>query len=585
MGRRTGCHSCGLAGLPRRARWCPGCGSRLGPEHQAAFPRRRLTRTLVRTLGVTAAAVTVVAVGTQLTEGGAPPPADPAQARVDLSDGRSATTPGGDATEEMPGQRAEGPPGARSSPGTHPGALADPPLDGEDRWPTCDTEGCAAWRSTVLDHQPMAIADGRLVQIRFEEIIAVEESTGRWLWRHSHDDMRVWDPAEVVTAFHLDDRTFALAYGTRLRIHAATTGRVLGEVDVHPTRVNDLRRHDGQLIASGRQRGPGQTGFRVIGLSDDGDVRFDAEVEQLVREDRPATSTTAPLLAVIDGALLRLDATDGHVRWTRPLDDRQLDGTTLLDRATGEVSVLSTRDGSTTLTRTRPGAIAAGVRDGVLTVTLEDRVELYDRDGTALGAVPVTEPARTLVATAGRRIVVAELPEEGGADDAVPALRTGRRAGGSTALPTVLPSSTAPLPPDRSPATVTVMRRPDGLVLAGPDPRDAWLADPVSTTAARLELPTARTREVVHRDGVSLVRDGTRLHVVGADGRFTVERATQIAAVDPLVVHGIHGTLRLERGLVDGTVGGRQAPVGLVGEVQAAPRRPPLQRHGLGLAR
>ena len=642
---RSSCHSCGGGPLPRGARWCPRCGVslRAGPGAHAAEaqggaagigmtarttvtavgrtrgvagpppvsadgPQARPGRTpgtgarLARSLrqpGLLLPALAVVAIAAVLIigdlelAGGSSPDLgrDPAGAAVDLPEAGTAAPGGG-----PPGPSAGGTPGVpggQASPGTQPGEAAeqppddttDQPRDQDGRAPTCDTSGCARWRSTVLDHQPILIAGGRLVQVRFEELVAVDEATGRWLWRKNHEDMRMWDPAQVVTAFHLDDRTLALAYGTRVRIHAASTGRVLGEVDLSPTRVTDLRRHDGQLVATGRLRATGETGVHLVGLTDGGDIRFDTEVARLVREDRPATSTTAPLLAVADDHLRRLDATDGRTRWQHELGGRQVDGTTLLDPDTGEVVVLSARDGTELLARTRPGAVAAGVRDGVLAITMPDRIELYDRDGTALGAVAVSEPARAVVAAAGRRIVVAELPEGGESQRTALTLRTGRRAGGSTALPTITAAASAPLPPDRRPDPVEVMRRSDGIVLAGPDPRDAWLVDPVSTTATPLDLPTAPTREVVHRGGISLVRDGTQLHVIGAAGRFTVEHATQIATVEPLILHGVHGTLRLHRDLLDGGPEGRQAPVGPAGELRAAPRQPPQQRHGLGLAR
>jgi len=580
VGRR-GCGDCGAGPLPRTARWCPNCGNELGSLSSARLGvtvsgRSRLLLPVALIVLIVAAAAAVL--------GSSPWPDD--ATRGDTAD--RGTDPAAAGVElAAPGSGEPGGPEELASPGTQPGRAAEQPAGSPDTAPapTCDADGCAHWRSTVLDHQPILVSDGRLVQVRFEEIVAVDDATGRWLWRHSHDDMRMWDPTQVVTAFHVDDRTVALAYGTRVRIHAAATGTVLGEVDVGPTRVNDLRRHDGQLLASGRQRVQGATGLRVIGLNDRAEIRFSAEVDALLREERQVTSTTAPLLAVIDGRLARLDATDGRVRWQRELAGRRVDGTTLLDPDTGEVAVISTRDGSELLTRTRPGAVAAGVRDGVLVITMEDRVELHDRDGTALGAVAVTEPGRTVVAATGRRIVVAELPAGGASQRTALTLRTGRRAGGATALPTVTSAATAPLPPDHRPDTVEVMRRSDGLVLSGPDPRDAWLVDPTTVTATPLDLPEAPTREVVHRDGISLIRDGTRLHIMGAAGRFTVERATQIATTDPLIVHGVHGTLRLNRDLVDAGPDVRQAPVGPAGEVQASPRRPPLQRHGLGLAR
>lgn len=438
------------------------------------------------------------------------------------------------------------------SPGTEPGAVAVVPSGSSfpPSGPSCDTEGCALWRSTVLNQRPLLVNDRAAIHLGLALLIAVDLDTGQWLWRRGHNDPRGVSPAAALTAYHLDDRTLVIAYGHRLRIHAADTGSVVGEVDLAPTQITDIRRHDGQLVVSGRLPDRERPGTRMVGLDDAGRVRFDIEVARPVRQAAPATSTTAPLLAVADGDLIRFDATEGFERWRRVVGRRQVDGTTLLDPITGEVTVVSTRDGQDLLTLERPGAVAAGVRGGVLVVTHPDRVELHDRDGIAVGEVTVAAPERTVIDTTGRFVTVATLPAPG-ATRSQPDIRIGRRASGSVALPSVSSSTSAPLPPGVDPAPVLAMRRPDGLLLAGPEPGWAWVMERLGGEVTDLELTLLPATEVHHGEGLTLLRDGRQVTVLGAGGSFRVRGVTQVASLDPLVLHGGNGTLRLDRTLVD----------------------------------
>ncbi len=438
------------------------------------------------------------------------------------------------------------------SPGTEPGAAAIVPSGSSfpPSAPSCDTEGCALWRSIVLNQRPLLVTDRAAIHLGLALLIAVDLDTGQWLWRRGHNDPRGVSPAAALTAYHLDDRTLVIAYGHRMRIHAADTGSVLGEVDLAPTQITDIRRHDGQLVVSGRTLDGEQPGTRMVGLDDAGRVRFDIEVDRPVRQAAPATSTTAPLLALADGDLVRFDATEGFERWRRVVGQHQVDGTTLLDPVTGEITVVGTRDGQDLLTLERPGAVAAGVRGGVLVVTHPDRVELHDRDGVAVGKVTVAAPERTVVDTTGRFVTVATLPAPG-ATEPRPDIRIGRRASGSVALPSVSTSPSVPLPPDADPAPVLAMRRPDGLLLAGPEPEWAWVMDRLGGAVTDLELTLLPATEVHHGEGLTLLRDGRQVTVLGAGGSFRVRGATQVASLDPLVLHGGNGTLRLDRTLVD----------------------------------
>jgi hypothetical protein len=560
------CPGCGRTWSDRQARWCAGCGSALaarGPRDEpretgtvpppADAPRRRTAAPVV-------AAVAAVVVGGLALAGAVGAAGDlpgaPASTTEQVSGaavGSSTTGPDpGTGTVELADPAGDPSTATTWSPGTEPGAVAVVPSGSSfpPTAPTCDTEGCALWRSTVLDHRPLLVDDQQAIQLGLDLLIAVDLDTGAWRWSRGHNDPRGVSPAAALTASYLDAGTLVIAYGHQLRLHAADTGSVEAEVDLWPTQIDDIRRHDGQLVVSGPTRDRARDGTRLVGLDDTGQVRFDLEVSRPIRQAAPAQTTTGPLLAVTGGDLVRIDATDGSVRWRRTIDGRQLDGTTLLDPATGQVTVLSTVAGQALLTLDRLGAIAAGVRGGVLAITFPDRVELHDRDGAPIGEVPVDAPERTVIDATARYVTVATLPAPD-ATEPRPTIRTGRRARGVVILPSVTTTTSVPLPPDLPAAPVLAMRRPDGLVLAGPDAGWAWVMDRRDGTVTDLDLPLLPTTEVEHADGLTLLRDGRQVTVIGASGSFRVRGVPQVASLDPLLLHGGAGTLRLDRTLVD----------------------------------
>lgn len=572
MKART-CPDCGRTWSDRGAVWCAGCGSALrraragsraaggpgdrdghvgaGSDDPGPSPgRQRQARTVL----VVAAATAAILLTAVLTDGSTSPWPTATPSAGD-ADGTAAgdPPPPGAGTVEL-GAPTPAPDGTATwSPGTEPGAAAVVPAGSAfpPSEPTCDTEGCAVWRSTVLDQRPLLVNERLAVHLGLELLVAVDLDTGRWRWSRGHSDPRGVSPAAALTASHLDERTLVIAYGNRLRIHAAATGRILGEVDLAPTQVTDIRRHDGQLVVTGPAGDPDRPRTRIVGLDDTGSLRYDLEVARPLREQAPVDRTTAPLLALAGEDLVRFDATTGAERWRQALDGRQVDGTTLLDRDTGEITVHSTRNGRVLLRLIRPGAEAAGVRAGVLIVTFADRIELHDRDGTALGELAVT-PERTVVDATSRQVIVAILPAAD-AVDPQPQVRIGRRTGargGLVSLPSIVDLASVPLPPGREPAPVRTMRRADGVLITGPRAGWAWVVDPRDASTTRLDLQLLPSSAVGHGDGLTIIRDGQQLTVLGAGGSFGVRGATQVASLDPLVVHGGNGTLRLDRSLV-----------------------------------
>ncbi|MEX2550066.1 MAG: hypothetical protein WD638_07555 [Nitriliruptoraceae bacterium] len=531
------CPNCSAPAPGRGDRWCARCGASL-QESEAPQPNRdRRGWPLLGIVVLTLAVLAAVLIQGRGQEDG------PRRA----GDEPTATTPGEGAVllEREPGgdDRA-------GSPDAEPGSAAVAP-DGEDPHgaPTCNRDGCARWRSTILDHRPLVVNEDLAIHLGLELLIALDVATGEWEWSRGHDDPRGVSPAAAFTALHLDDEVLAIAYGRHIRVHDASTGRLLGEVATDEPQISSLRRHDGRLVASGHMAGTDHGNQLLLGLSDRGQVRFRLWVDRVVREPDQALAGNQPLLVVRDDRLEYINTVDGSVAWYRPLDGEQVDGTVVLDRETGIFAVLEFHDGRARIARTAPGAIAAGVRQGLVVVTYQDRIELFERDGRRLGEVAVDDPARTVLATTSRNVVVATLPSRRSSER--PDVRIGRRTGGVMPLPTIDRGAHVPLPPDQRSAEVMAMPRSDGVLLAGPDPRDAWLVPTDGSEIRPLSLGIGPDDEVAHRDGLSFVRDDGRIRVIGPDGSVTAEQVRQVASTDPLLVHGGEGALLLDRSLLD----------------------------------
>jgi hypothetical protein len=57
---------------------------------------------------------------------------------------------------------------------------------------------------------------------------------------------------------------------------------------------------------------------------------------------------------------------------------------------------------------------------------------------------------------------------------------------------------------------------------------------------------------VLHLDGLSIRLEDDGLTLGGAGGQFRVRHAFEVLSLDPLLVRGPGGTLRLDRAVLDG---------------------------------
>jgi outer membrane protein assembly factor BamB len=406
--------------------------------------------------------------------------------------------------------------------------------------PTCDVEGCALWRGTLLGEGvpgiDLAVGAGQAVAVRDGLLVAVDLDSGQLRWRVPRPF-----PDRQVHALRVDDRLVAVANGTTVTALDPRTGALRGTSTPLPFVVDAFARFDGQLVATGP--GPDEM---VAGLDDRAQVRF----VRAGRVDALSADATTPLLLEHDDTFLRLDATTGLDRWRIPLDGRFRDGVTLLDRADGRIEVLDPRSGAPSQVVFVPGAVAAGVRSGVLVVVAPDRLLLVGRDGAAIGEVEGLDPSAAVVSAAGPRVTVVEVPVGGGA----PRVEVRQVPGAASGLPG--PSEAFDVPGTDAfgdgmgsiGQELGATRRRDGLLVASA--QDAWVVPPGSAVATPVDVPVgARVR---HVDGLSvhLLADG--LELGGAGGRIGVRGAQEVLSFDPLLVRGPEGTLRLDRALLDG---------------------------------
>jgi hypothetical protein len=471
----------------------------------------------------------------------------------------TATDPVDSEVELPPPGQGDGP--SLASMGTQPGTAAYAPT-GESRdareGPTCDRAGCAIWRSTAIDQRPLLYEDGVLVHLGGARLVGLDVATGAWLWDVPHSDPRGIRPAAAFSAVALDRWALAIAYGTRVRIHDPDTGLISGELEVAPVNISALSRHDGALVAVGRVRGDDRA--HVLGLGEDGTVRWQRQVDAVVRSDGLARQ---PLLVRDDDLLVRLDGRTGGGVWLlRGLGGAEVvtaGQLVVIDRDAGEVRWLDAQDGSVKLTVEATDVRRATAQPELLTVATDTSIRVIEPDGTQVDRVGHPRaPAAAVLRVAGTTVVA--LPPAPGVTDVEGEVQLWDR--GRLASPVVVP-----IPRDAPPEVTSVEGEgPEWEVrLEQADHRTVRVIFRDGAADALVDVLTGGITErrvhatagepVVRADGLTFVQtSGAELRIVpdtvGA-APLTVRRATQVASTDPLVVHGGAGALLLDRGALE----------------------------------
>ncbi len=422
-----------------------------------------------------------------------------------------------------------------------------------DRAPTpCFPGGCPVWVADEVDHRNVWVGDDLAVHAGRSGLLGIDLDTGAVRWRRPGGDATAAFPWHYAVQAAVDRDGVAVVDDRVLRVHDPLDGRPRGELVLPFERLHDLRWSEGVLQVTGG-------GWQAAGP----DVLLFVSADATLQHAEEGLDGVALLdedtLLTLDGDRQRLrlrGASDGAVRWesagrsvwatvgatvVHAIDD---DGAvTSVDRATGAQLATTGVEG-----HDRPEPLD----DWLLVRTDEGRTLVDPRAGSEPVRLPPA-PRRTPGAAVAvqDRVVFAEVTA--GGDLAVVA--ADRDGGGASELLVAGDDLDA-----RSRVEDHVLQVPDApsdvvdVVLGGGRVLVRLSVDPLEVVAVdRRELPTGA--QVAWHDGVTLVRHAGVTRVLGTAGSVELPGTVEVAATDPLLLHGSPGLLRLDRRTLFDTAG------------------------------
>jgi hypothetical protein len=445
-----------------------------------------------------------------------------------------------------------------------PRMVAEPP-------PTvgCEPEGCLLWWSDEVDHRPVVVTGDLLVHDGRDELIALDARTGQVVWRHDHPETRPGPSfPQTRDAMLLDEDGLVLARGDHLWFREPGSGEMTSEIHVEGANLHQLERlGDGVLAIGTDSTSPPHRGVLArISDRDRGVIQWRRTVGAVVGMVPSPPSPTGTVVVRVDGAVIGLGVSDGGERWrldrsepqavlaesrlaVRGSDEQEVE---LVDPTTGEV-----------LRRLRfdHGVRALSTAGRMLVVVAGDWTHVVDPDSyrqldarDVSGSVPAPAGAQV-----ERRTVV--LWPTGDHRDGRELAIYGPVGGTVQLIELTIDTDVRPWPAqdrvddigdhavrivlaDQQVIFVDVER---GQVLRSLSPSNGW-------TTPEDDLDPLREIAVetvsVHGTMVAL-RAASSVRLVTLDGSIELRGATRIASVDPLIVHGGLGAVRLEDELAD----------------------------------
>lgn len=536
------CDACG-ASWSAPVRWCGRCGAAIDPPEEASPAGPPGERAGGRSARPWVLAVVAVAVGGALvagvvvaTDGGTPPPVDddvalPADEAVD----RTADAGGGD--------------GRRST-------------------MACAPPGCEVWRVDDPVGDGVAVGGDLVLHVGTGEMVARDVAEGRERWRRPTPANLNRNPQTMAVsahgvAFARDADSAGAALGTeptadpdpaRISIHDAADGDHRSDLQVDADVGLRLSWVGDRLVAVGSESVPGGVRGQVIVAAADGEVIWRHQSDgpvQLVLDG-------STLLELDDDRVRRLDVRDGTALWevSGRLVAPPVNGMLLVqDREAGEVRVVDFASGNTRATiaaEDARGARALGpwvlvAHDGELRV--HDRLtgQLLFRREVPRSATEGPGPMRMATAVqAGDRVVVAWGDEAPDADEREVAVHT---VDGDRERTFTVPGSRGEGPgPAPGPLGLFHVGPREDVVLVGSRGVPGGVAAVAVHSGEVLRRWAGRV--VRGREGLVVLHREQGLTLLGPGGEIRVQHVDRVASLDPLVVHGAGGMLRLDRALV-----------------------------------
>lgn len=530
------------------ARWCGSCGAALATEVPAGPPPPDVPsgRRISGWLQGVAAALTVglMGLGVWALVGGGP----------DVS---------ADGDVAVPDPDVLGTPDPGAPTGTSAPSLSRM---------ACAPAGCQVWRVDEPSGLDVIASEGLVLHMQREQTTAYDSTTGQVRWRRPTPASASRNPRltavspEGVAFVH--GRTAAPApdpsrWPVRVSIHDPVDGSHRVDVELDPGVVQRLFWVDDRLVVvlADMDRPVAST----VALTPTGEVAWQRTGTGVVW---PVTGAGG-LLADDPETLALIDPTDGRVRW-------QVDGT-LVTRSEGAESLV-VHDGAAQVLRIVTAAtgevqrvvdvpaargvvafgpwVLVGSGDTVRVLDPATGHELFTRpdptpaaEGERDAPLPPGLLRVSRAVQAGERVVVAwgDATSDAGIELAVHG-RDGTLQGTVTVPVDAVMGGGIGLHDVAGRDGVVLVHLTTG---AGPEGSIAAV-----DLQAREVLGVMDGRLVASDDDLLAIRQDDGVSIIGPVGRLQVRHVRHVAALDPLVVHGAGGIMRLDRSLAVGDAGG-----------------------------
>lgn len=437
----------------------------------------------------------------------------------------------------------------------------------------CAPPGCQVWRVDDPTGQDVIASDDLVLHMRREDMTAYESATGRVRWRRQTPAYASRNPR--LTAISSHGLAFVHAEGgglmagptpdparvpVRVSVHGAVDGSPRVDVELEPGIVQRAFWVDDRLVVV--VSGVEDPVARTVALTPAGEVAWRRADTGVVHH----LSGADGLLAGGGETVALLDPTDGQVRWqvdgrlvaradrAEPLvvHDTAAQVLRVVDPATGEVGRSLAVDGGRGVVGFGPWVLVGSgdtvrVLDpatGDVLFSRPDPTPAADAEGHSRqppGLLRISTAVRS-----GGRVVVAwgDATTEGGIELAIHGL-DGTLHGTVTVPVDAVMGGGIGLHDVSGREGVVLVHLTTG---AGPEGSIAAV-----DLQAQEVLGVADGRLIASDDDLLAIRRDDGLSIVGPVGQLQIRHVRDVAALDPLVVHGVGGIMRLDRSLATDT--------------------------------
>jgi hypothetical protein len=411
----------------------------------------------------------------------------------------------------------------------------------------CVPTGCEVWRREDARAGRVLVSGDLAVHVGQTTLTGIDAWTGEDRWtatRPRRDGIR--RPVLVPGALHLDATLLLVTTGRDLVAYGPTDGTIRWARTMDGPVAQVDRLGEVVVVSSPVDERPLATVRRVEVLATDGELLWAAELVGVVSAALPHAQEVGVLLHA-DGDLVSLELATGAERWRRPTGEGEIlvgpSGLVTLEVASGRFAAVDHATGRTLAETRVPGADRLQVLGPWIGVATDDELHVVAPDATTL----MVRPGRWIGSS-------------------------GTRLDGGVYL--------AWIGSDRSRVEV-VRYRPDGepldtiVIPTASGSATACCAELETTDSGRLRLTVGEGRQVVDLDAdlqaaapplltatgpgrasstlddlTVVLHESGRLQVNGRRGTIGVFGADRAVSRVPLLVHGIHGLLRLDDAMI-----------------------------------